>query len=150
MNKRTALNPFNVSKAFRNYVYDHVVLAWELDQVSITSSDFSKKVLYNSIGLRVEKVQELSEVERHSMFSWDADEFLIFYGRGQGYQLLFKRLRDSFAHGDYGLDERGFIKIWHRYKSPNEKSENTRLVARLRQSKLKQLINFLGRSGSLK
>lgn len=150
MSKHISLNPFDIPKVFRNYVYDHVILAWELDRVLIVSSAFSKKDLYDSVGLRVEKVRDLSEVERRSMSPWGTDEFLIFFGKDKGYEPLFKRLRDSFVHGDYGLDERGFIKIWHRYKGRGEKSENTRLFAVLRQSKLKKLIDFLGQSDFLK
>ena len=150
MNKHSSLNPFDVPKVFRNYVYDHVVLAWESDRVSIAPSVFSKKLLHASLGLRVEKVGKLSEIERRSRSSWGSDEFLIFYAKGKGYELLFKRLRASFAHGDYGLGERGFIKIWHRYKGPGEKMECTRLFARLRQSRFKELIAFLDQSNSLR
>lgn len=34
------LNPYDVPKALRNYLYDHVILARETDRVSIVQSDF--------------------------------------------------------------------------------------------------------------
>ena len=76
------LNPFDVPKVFRNFLYDHVVLAWETDQVSIVPAVFSKRVLHSSLGLRVEMARKLSEVERRALSPWGPDEFLIFYVLG--------------------------------------------------------------------
>lgn len=144
--KSHLLNPFDVPKTVRNYLYDQVMLAWETDQVSIIPSDFSKKTLDATLGLRVEKLKKVSDVEQRSSSSWGPDEFLVFHGEGQGYESLFKRLRDAFAHGDYGLEKRDWLTIWHRYKERNEKSETTRLYGRLRQKTLKQLVGYLDQS----
>lgn len=150
MRKLFTLNPFDVPKAFRYYLCDHVVLAWEKDRCLIVSSAFSKKKLNESINLRVEMVRNLSEVEQRSMAPWGCGEFIIFYGKGRGYEILFKRLRDVIAHGHYGLDKRGWITIWHQYKGFGDKVEATRLFAKLRQSKLKKLIGFLDQSSHLR
>ncbi len=142
------LNPFDVPKALRNYLYDHVMLAWETDQVSIIPAVFSKKDLHTSLGLRVEMVRKILEVEKRSTSSWGPDEFLVFYGDGKGNASLFKHLRNAFAHGDYGLEKRGWITIWHRYKGPRDKRETTRLYGRLRQTTLKQLVGYLDQSNT--
>lgn len=146
MNKCSTLNPFDVPKVLRHYLYDRVVLAWETNQCLIVSAAFSKKKLNELINIRVEMVRKLSEVERRSKDPWGPDEFIIFYGEGKGYESLFKRLRDAIAHGHYGLDKRGWITIWHQYKGRSDKIETTRLFARLRQPKLKKLIYFIDRS----
>ena len=91
-------------------------------------------------------VCNVSEVERRSASPWSPDEFMIFYVEGKGYESLFKRLRDAIAQGHYGLEKRGWISIWHRSQGRNEKICTTRMFARLRQSTIKMLIEFLGRS----
>jgi len=140
------LNPFDVPKTFRNFLYDHVVLAWETDQVLIIPNDFRKNIVSITVGLRVEKLRKVSDVEQRSSSNWGPDEFLVFHGDGQGYESIFKRFRDSFAHGHYGLEKRGWITICHRYKGRGEKRETNRLYARLRQTTLKRLIGYLDQS----
>lgn len=146
--KSHLLNPFDVPKAFRNYLYDHVMLAWETDQVSIIPAVFSKKALHTALGLRVEMVRKLLEVEKRSTSSWGTDEVLVFYGDGKGYESLFKHLRNAFAHGDYGLEMQGWVTIWHRHKGTRDKRETTRLYGRLRQTTLKQLVGYLDQSST--
>ncbi len=145
---RPLQNPYETPKVLRSFLYDHVVLALETGQVTINPAHFSKKVLHNSIDLRVEKVKKLTDVDLRSVSPWGPDEFLIFYGKGGGYESLFRRLRDAFAHGHYGSDRRGWITIWHKYRGTREKCETTRLFGRLRQSRLKNLITFLGSATS--
>lgn len=140
------LNPFDLPEVFRNYLYNNVVLKWETGVISVAPETFSKKSLYASLGIRVELVRKLSEVERRCSSSWGSDEFIVFYVEGKGYESLFKRLRDSFAHGHFGSDKRGWIKICHRYKGRSEKQENARLYGRLKQSSLKQLVSYIDRS----
>lgn len=147
MRSSLQLSPFKVPKSFRSYLYDHVVLTWETGQVSIIQGNFSKKIISTTLGLRVEKLKKVSDVEQRSSSSWGPDEFLVFHGEGQGYESLFKRLRDSFAHGHYGLEKRGWIIIWHKYRGRSEKCETTRLYGRLRQTTLKQLVGYLDQSG---
>lgn len=150
MRNRAQFSPFQVPKYFRHYLYDHVVLAWETGQVSIIPDNFSKKILNATLGFRVEKLKKVSDVERRSSSNWGPDEFLVFQGEGQGYQSLFKRLRDSFAHGHYGLEKRGWITIYHRYKGRSEQLETTRLFGRIRQTTLAQLVGYLNQSVSSK
>ena len=148
MKIRHLLSPFDVSKTFRYYLYDNVVLAWETDQIAIVTGNFSKRVLNSSLGLRVEKIKKVSDVDLRSGSPWGPDEFLV-HGEGGGYEPLFKRLRDTFAHGHFGSERRGWITMCHRYKGGNEKHETTRLYARLKQSTLKQLVSYLDLSNSL-
>jgi len=148
MKSTPQLSPFKLPKLFRHYLYDSVVLAWETGQVSIVPRNFSKKILNTTLGLRVEKLRSVSDVELRSSTNWGPDEFLVFHGQGGGYESLFKRLRDSFAHGHYGLEKRGWIIIWHRYAGHGEKRETTRLYARLRQTTLKQLVEYLNQSSA--
>ncbi len=141
--KTISLDPFDLTEPIRSYLYNNVVLKWEVGAISVIPETFSKKTLHTSIGVRVELVRKLSEVERRCSSPWGADEFIIFYVEGKGYESLFKRLRDAFAHGHYGSDKRGWITIWHRYKGRSEKQENARLYGRLKQSSLKQLVSFI-------
>jgi hypothetical protein len=144
--KAISLKPFDLPEVFRNYLYNNVVLKWEIGVISIIPETFSKKSLHTSVGIRVELVRKLSEVERRYSSPWGADEFIVFYVEGKGYESLFKRLRDTFAHGHYGSDKRGWITICHRYKGRSEKQENARLYGRLKQSSLKQLISYIDQS----
>ncbi|MDD4880032.1 MAG: hypothetical protein PHX10_00500 [Gallionellaceae bacterium] len=141
--KKIGLNPFDVPERFRSYLYNHVVLAWETGQVDINKSKFNKKNLEVSLGFRVENLRKLSDVEMRVSSLRNSSEILIFYVDGRGYECLFKRLRDAFAHGHYGKAKSDWIAIRHRFKGRNEKSESTRLFARLRQSTLKKLVELL-------
>lgn len=146
MNTEKVLNPYSLPATFRAYVYDDVVLAKETKRVDIITSIFSKKTLGNDCGLYVLKLEKLSDIQRRDLGTWSTDEFLIFYSEGRGYECLFKRLRDTFAHGHYEQRKRGWITIRHRYKGHREKVENTRVFGNLKITTLKKLITFLDKS----
>lgn len=138
------LEPYSAPADFRAYVYDAIVLPWETKDVSIISSRFSRKILGKKCGLDILMLHKLYDVQQRDEDTWPKKEFLIFYKNdGQGYECLFKRLRDTFAHGHYEQSKRGWITIRHRYKDPHNKSPNTRIFGDLRISTLKKIIEFL-------
>ena len=135
--------PYTASADFRNYVYNNIVLAWETRRVSINSASYSKSVLQKECNLYVLNLRKLSDVQLLDQGKWLSEEFVIFYNEGRGYECLFKRLRDTFAHGHYWQSKRGWITIRHRYKNPREKVENTRVFGKLKVTTLKKLVAFL-------
>lgn len=139
MNAHKTLSPYCAPADFRAYVYDAVVLAWETKRVDIISSKFDKKILHSDCGLDVLMLETLDEVQLRDQDTWPSDEFLIFLRdrENSGYAGLFKRLRDTFAHGHYGINEQGWIIIRHRYQ------EKTRMFGSIHINTLKRLIAFL-------
>lgn len=137
------LTPYDTPADFRAYVYDAIVLAWETQRVDINSNVFNKKILERACGLYVLRLEKLSDVQRRYQETWLSNEFLIFYNEGKGYECLFKRLRDTFAHGHYVQSIRGWITIRHRYQNPREKVENTRAFGNLKITTLKKLVVIL-------
>ncbi|NOT98523.1 MAG: hypothetical protein HOO97_05450 [Sideroxydans sp.] len=138
-----ALSPYHAPADFRAYVYDAIVLAWETKRVNIITSTFNKKTLEIHCGLYVLRLDKLSDVQWRDKGTWSKSEFLIFHNDGRGYVCLFKRLRDTFAHGHYWQRKRGWVTIRHRYQSSREKVENTRAFGNLKITTLKKLITFL-------
>lgn len=136
------LDPFDVSASSRAYAYNDILLAWETGRVKIIQSVYSKKTLESEVGIYALKAKNLSAVQSRKMANV-AKEWLVFYGQGKGYECLFKRLRDTFAHGHYGSSQRGWISIRHRYKGPRDKSAQTRMQGHLRTGTLKKLVVFL-------
>jgi hypothetical protein len=112
-------------------------------RVFINPSKFSKAAFEQACGLYVLKLESLDEVQRRDQEKWSPDQFLVFYGRGRGHEWLFKRLRDTFAHGHFSSSKRGWITIRHRYKDSHEKTARTRLFGNLKVTTLKKLIGFL-------
>lgn len=143
-------DPYHAPADFRAYVYDAIVLAWETQRVNIISDTFSKKLLESECGLYVLRLDKLGDVQWRDQGALSIDEFLIFHNDGRGYECLFKRLRDTFAHGHYWQSKRGWITIRHRYQGVREKMENTRAFGNLKITTLKKLVAFLGTSTSLR
>lgn len=135
-------SPYRAPADFRAYAYNEVILAWETKRVSIISSTFNKKTLGSECGLYVLKLDKLSDVQWRDQGAWSTDELLIFHNDGRGYECLFKRLRDTFAHGHYWQSKRGWITIRHRYEDRSG-VENTRAFGNLKIATLKKLITFL-------
>lgn len=149
MNAAKILNPYSLSAAFRGYVYDAVILAWETGRADIISSTYSKKTLGSECGLYVLKLNKLEDVQLRDEGTWSKDEFLIFHRKkGRGYECLFKSLRDTFAHGHYSSSKRGWITIRHRYKYSENEVEKTRAFGNMRISTLKKLVAFLDKATS--
>jgi len=143
MNKEKIHSTYNLPATFRAYVYDEVILAWETERVNIISSTFDKKMLHSSCGLDVLMLATLAEVQLREQDALSTGEFLIFLRTDNGYAGLFKRLRDTFAHGHYGANEQGWVTIRHRYKGPKDKLENTRAFGKMKIATLKKLVSFL-------
>ncbi len=149
MRRDKALSPYCAPADFRAYVYDAVVLAWETKRADIISSTFNKKSLESECGLYVLKLDKLRDVQWRDQCTWPPSEFLIFYNDGRGYECLFKRLRDTFAHGHYWQSKRGWVTIRHRYQGSRDKVANTRAFGNMKIATLKKLVVFLSTSTSL-
>ena len=143
VNSVITLSPYNAPADFRAYVCDAVVLAWETKRVNIITSTFNKMTVASECGLYVLRLDKLSDVQWRDKNTWPSGEFLIFHNERRGYECLFKRLRDTFAHGHYGQKTRGWVNIRHRYQHPRDKGENTRAFGNLKIATLKKLITFL-------
>ena len=138
------LSPYSLPATFRAYVYDAIVLSWETKHVNRIFSTFNNKTLRSDCGLDVQMIDKLPEVQVLDQGIWLEDEFLIFYNNNErGYNCLFKRLRDTFAHGHYGSNKRDWVTIRHRYKGSHDKVENTRAFGNMKITTLKKLIAFL-------
>ena len=75
---------------------------------------------------------------------------MVFYNdKGAGHECLFKRLRDTFAHGHYGSPKSNWVKIRHSYKGRNDKGKLIRIFGQLRISTLRKLILFLDTVGAI-
>lgn len=151
MNNRT--DPFATPANFRAWVYGAIVLQHETGRVSFVAQKYHKATIKKAVfGLAVEKRKNLAEVqllENEQSFG-SSEEFLVFYyDKGTGYGCLFKRLRDAFAHGDYGLPRSNWIEIRHRFKGRNDKEELTRIFGRLKISTLKNLVTYIDTSSRI-
>lgn len=137
-------DPYSLPAAFRAYVYDAVVLAKETKRVNINTSGFNKHVLLSECGINVLMVESLDEVQLHDLGPWPEDDFFVFHrGKGSGYTVLFKRLRDTFAHGHYESNSQDWIAIRHRYKGRGEEVENIRAFGNMQVGVLLKLVAFL-------
>lgn len=143
MSSEKPLSPYSLPDNFRAYVYDVVVLALETKRVDILPDNYNKKTLASKCGIHVLKLDKLSDVQWRDQGVWSPEEFLVFYNEGRGYDCLFKRLRDTFAHGHYWQSKRGWIAVRHRYKTPRDKVENTRLFGNMKISTLRNLVAYL-------
>lgn len=148
MNNR--INPFATPENFRAWVYSAIVLQYETKKVSYVAKKYHKATIKKAVsGLTVEKRNNLVEVqllEKEQSFGSN-EEFLVFYfDKGTGHECLFKRLRDAFAHGDYGLPRSNWVEIRHRFKGRNDKEDMTRIFGRLKTSTLKTLVAYIDTS----
>lgn len=73
-------------------------------------------------------------------------EFLVFYADGKGYEALFRRLRDTAAHAHYTQGSKGWLTMRHCFQGRAEAKPHVRLLARMRFSKLKRLVDFIAPS----
>lgn len=143
MNTDKILSPYRAPADFLAYVYDAVVLVWETRREDIISSKFDRKMLRSDCGIDVLMLDTLGEVQLRENDTWPTGEFLIFLRQGSGYKGLFKRLRDTFAHGHYESGKRNWIALRHRYKDRHGEAEMTRAFGNLRIDSLKKLVAFL-------
>lgn len=143
-------DPFSTPANFRAWVYSVIVLQHETGRVSYVAQKYHKTTIKKAAsGLTVEKRNNLAEVqllENEPSFG-SSEEFLVFYyDKGTGHECLFKRLRDTFAHGHYGSPRSNWIEIRHRFKGRNDKEDLTRIFGRLKISTLKTLVAYIDTS----
>jgi hypothetical protein len=143
------INPLVTPLAWRAFLYNEVLLPWETRTVQIRSDVYSKKALEDELGLIVLRKNNLSELRIVvAEYSNQADEFLIFYCDGKGYAALFKRLRDTVAHAHYTVRRRGWITMHHQFKGRGERKPTVRLMASMKFTTLKLLVQFMSPSHS--
>lgn len=142
------IDPFSTPANFRAWVYSTIILRYETGKVSYVAKKYHKATIKKATsGLTVEKRNNLIAVqllENEQSFG-NSEEFMVFYyDKGTGYECLFKRLRDTFAHGDYGSPRRsGWVEIRYRFKGRNDKEDLTRIFGRLKISTLKMLVAYI-------
>ncbi|MBK7520497.1 MAG: hypothetical protein IPI75_10200 [Gammaproteobacteria bacterium] len=141
------LDPFTLPAEFRGYAYSEIVLGWETGRVRVKPGNFSRKVLEKSLEIFVLRIDSLADLRAEEDKPAPTKEHLVFLRGKSGYKGIFKRLRDTFAHGDFGSPEDGWIEIRHRYKQHREKIEQTRVFGKLKVDSLKRLVSFLEVSG---
>ncbi|MEQ1488092.1 MAG: hypothetical protein ABL920_06340 [Methylotenera sp.] len=142
-------DPFSAPANFRAWVYEAIILQLETERVRYVDKRYHKATLKKVIGLTVEMRKNLPDVqslENEQGFGC-SEEFLVFYNdKGTGHECLFKRLRDAFAHGDYGSPSLKWVEIKHRFKGRNDKVELTRIFGRLKIQTLKNLVAYIDTS----
>jgi hypothetical protein len=142
------LDPFSLSASIRAFVYNSIVLKFETGEVRINQKKFNKKELNDFFGFEILSMRKLTEVQNATAGKKISGEFLIFYVEGKGYECLFKRLRDTFAHGHFEKGKRGWLTLCHQYRGENNKKEQVRLYGQISYSSLKKMVNFLDLSNS--
>lgn len=147
-------DPFSVHLKARAFLYNSILLPWETKTISIRQENINKQKLFAAVKFPVEYFNTLGELEAKEQALPNElsveDQFLYFHNETKsdfsaGYACLFKRLRDTVAHGHFGSSGDGLISICHRY-SPNKNPEKTRIVGRLTLPRLTKLIAFIGQS----
>ena len=147
MNNSKSLNPYSVPPEFRAYLYDSVILAKETKSVKLNVTTFDRNTVLERCGLDVLMVESLDELQLHDLCEWPAGEFLLFLkGKVGGHEVMFKRLRDSFAHGHYESMDHQWIAIRHRYQTSKKQEEMTYAFGCMKLATLRKLIAFLGSS----
>lgn len=137
-------NPYSSSDNFRAYVYDAIILAHETKRVKINGTTFNVNALYSTCRVDAKMLETLDDVQMLDKNIPSNEEFIAFLkSPGGGYSCLFKRLRDTFAHGHYESNVKGWITIRHRFKGKGDSVERTRAFGNLKITSLKKLVAFL-------
>ena len=145
MNKPT--DPLNTPLTWRAFLYNDILLQWETKVVNIRTEVYNKKAIANNIGLLVVKKSNLAEMRAvEEEYRRSTSEFLVFYANSKAYEALFKRLRDTVAHGHYAADGKGWLNMRHCYQDRGEKKPSPRLIGHMKFSTLKQLVKFVSRT----
>ena len=140
------INPYGTPDNFRAYVYSQIVLAWETQYKHMISPVYAPKTLEAACPpLQIMMLDTLDKVEDESKKQGNNlnDEFLVFHRATKGYECLFKRLRDTFAHGHYTQQKSDLIEIMHKYQGTKDKTERIRIFGQLKITTLESLVSFL-------
>ena len=109
---------------------------------------YSKKAIESSLGLHAVKKNKLDELQPlEAQLKKHPGEYLAFYCDGKGYEILFKRLRDSVAHAHYAQGARGWITLCHRFQGRGERKPKLRLLGNMKFATLKRLVAFINVGG---
>ena len=136
--------PMTTPPSWRLFLYDSVLVPWETDTVSICKDNYREAVIESALGIRVVKIDKLSDLQSlEGQFKRSQEEFVAYYCDGKGYEALFKRLRDATAHAHYSQQPPGSIALRHSFKGRGEKKARLRLIGRMKFPTLKKLVSFL-------
>jgi len=141
------MNPLATHLTWRTFLYNDVLLSWETATGRIRPSIYSKKAMADELGLHVVKKNKLADMQTvEAEYRSLAGEFLVFHADGKGYDALFKRLRDTVAHAHYTAGRGGWITMHHQFKGRGETKPTVRLMACMKFTTLKSLIQFINPS----
>lgn len=141
------MSPLETPSTWRYFLYDEILVPWEIGSVHVRSEVYSAKAIPNALGLLVLKKNNKSEMcvaERE--YRHHIGEFLVYYSDGRGYEELFKRLRDTVAHANFTPGRTGWIKMNHRFQGRDEAQPNVRLIASMKFQTLRRLVRFISPS----
>lgn len=138
------LDPTLTPPTWRAFLYDQVLLPWETKSFQCRADAYSKTAIESTLGLLALKKNKLDELQPlESQFKKHKGEYLAFYCDGKGYEVLFKRLRDSVAHADFTQDRRGWVKLSHRFQGRGERVPKLRLLGSMKFTTLKRLVAYI-------
>ena len=138
------LDPLATPANWRAFLYDQVLLPWETQLFQCRPGVYSNAALDSALGLHALKKKTLAELQTLApQLKKQPGEYLAFYCDGKGYEVLFKRLRDSVAHAHYTQPRRGWIKLSHGFQGIGDRKPKLRLIAHMRLETLKRLVAFI-------
>lgn len=138
------LNPMQTPDAWRTFLYDQVLLPWETRSFQCRADVYSKSAVEMMLGLLALKKNKLGELQPlQEQLRKYKGEFVAFYCDGKGYEVLFKRLRDSVAHAHYTQGSPGWIKLHHRFQGRGERVPKLRLLGNMKFTTFKRLVAFV-------
>ncbi len=139
-----SIDPMLTPLTWREFLYNSVLLAYEMKRGRVRTGAFEKKTLDTTLGLHVVRKTKLADMANAQVqYAKHSGEFLVFFSNESGWAPLLKRLRDTAAHGHYGLGKRGWLTIRHSFKGPRDKVERTRIFGNLKFQSFKQLTQFI-------
>jgi hypothetical protein len=139
-----SIDPMLTPLTWREFLYNSILLASETKKVQVRTGAFDKKVLDSKLGLHVVRKTRLADMEAtEKQYAKHPGEFLVFFSNEPGWAPLLKRLRDTAAHGHFGLGKRGWLTIRHSFKGPRDKVMATRIFGNLKFQSVKHLTEFI-------
>jgi len=143
------LDPMSVPPAWREFLYDSVLLPFETGTLKTKVGNYDSKAIESATGLTIKKIEKLADLQPlESQYNDFPEEFFVFYNPEKGMKSLFERLRDVVAHGHFGLEKPNWIRIRHRFACKGN-PEATRAFGCLKFQSFKALVRFINVGHSL-
>lgn len=143
------LNPLLFPVTKRPYLYDKILLQWEIHKNVLREENFNGKKILAECGINVVSVTTADELTSKETEAISTDfikaGYLYFFNKGNkyvpaGYPCLMKRLRDTVAHGDYSSPAKGWMTIRHVYNG------KIHIFGQIEIDRLRMLVDFMNTS----